>query len=340
MAPRRRARPHKARATAVSDKSEKSPGPRKSSRKAPAKSGTGKSARPPASGKARRAPRLIIVTGVSGSGRASAMRVLEDLGFYCVDNMPVALAESALRLATRRDPELAGVALGIDSRERLFFPQWPRFFSDLERAGYRPEVIFLDAADEVLVRRYSETRRPHPMAESGASVAESIRSERLALAEMHERADRVIDTTALSVHELREVITGSVLGAASGSAMTIALVSFGYKYGIPVGMDLVLDVRFLPNPFFVPGLRPLDGTDKRVRAYVMRHSEARRFITETAHLLGFLVPLYRREGKSYLTIGLGCTGGRHRSPTLALELARRLGKKGVTVQVRHNDIAR
>jgi RNase adapter protein RapZ len=268
------------------------------------------------------------------------MRVLEDLGFYCVDNMPVALAESAMRLATRRDPELLGVALGIDSRERLFFPQWPRFFSDLERAGFRPEVIFLDAADEVLVRRYSETRRPHPMAESGASVAEGIRSERLALAEMRERADRVIDTTALSVHELREVITGSVLGAASGSAMTIALVSFGYKYGIPVGMDLVLDVRFLPNPFFVPGLRPLDGTDGRVRAYVMKHPEARRFIEETARLLGFLVPLYRREGKSYLTIGLGCTGGRHRSPTLALELARRLGKKSVTVQVRHHDIAR
>jgi len=268
------------------------------------------------------------------------MRVLEDLGFYCVDNMPVALAESALRLATRRDPALAGVALGIDSRERLFFPQWPRVFSDLERAGYRPEVIFLDAADEVLVRRYSETRRPHPMAESGASVAEGIRSERLALAEMRERADRVIDTTALSVHELREVITASVLGAASGSAMTIALVSFGYKYGIPVGMDLVLDVRFLPNPFFVPGLRPLDGTDRRVRAYVMKHPEARRFIAETARLLGFLVPLYQREGKSYLTIGLGCTGGRHRSPTLALELARRLEKKGVAIQVRHNDIAR
>jgi UPF0042 nucleotide-binding protein len=268
------------------------------------------------------------------------MRVLEDLGFYCVDNMPVALAESALRLATRRDPELAGVALGIDSRERLFFPQWPRVFSDLERAGYRPEVIFLDAADEVLVRRYSETRRPHPMAESGASVAEGIRSERLALAEMRERADRVIDTTALSVHELRELITASVLGAASGSAMTIALVSFGYKYGIPVGMDLVLDVRFLPNPFFVPGLRPLDGTDRRVRVYVMKHPEARRFIAETARLLGFLMPLYQREGKSYLTIGLGCTGGRHRSPTLALELARRLEKKGVAIQVRHNDIAR
>jgi RNase adapter protein RapZ len=287
-----------------------------------------------------RKSRLIIVTGVSGSGRLSAMRVLEDLGFYCVDNMPVALAESVMRLATRRDPQLVGVALGIDARERLFFPQWPRVFNELERLGFPPEVLFLDASDEVLVRRYSESRRPHPMAESGASVIDGIRSERLALAEMRERANRVIDTSALTVHELREVITTAVLGAASGSAMTIALVSFGYKYGIPVGMDLVLDVRFLPNPFFVPELRPLDGMDKRVHAYVMKQPEARRFVDEIVHLLEFLVPLYRREGKSYLSIGLGCTGGRHRSPTLAAELARRLGLEGVTVQVRNNDITR
>jgi UPF0042 nucleotide-binding protein len=268
------------------------------------------------------------------------MRVLEDLGFYCVDNMPVALAESAMRLAVGRDPQLPGVALGIDARERLFFPQWPRVFNDLERAGFHPEVLFLDAADEVLVRRYSESRRPHPMAESGASVTDGIRNERLALAEMRERADRVIDTSALTVHELRELITAAMLGAASGSSMNIALVSFGYKYGIPVGMDLVLDVRFLPNPFFVPELKPLDGMDERVRDYVMNQPEARRFVDEIVRLLGFLVPLYRREGKSYLTIGLGCTGGRHRSPTLANELAHRLDLNGVAVQVRHNDIAR
>ena len=268
------------------------------------------------------------------------MRVLEDLGFYCVDNLPVALAESVMRLAVERDPQLAGIALGIDARERLFFPQWPRVFNDLERAGFHPEVLFLDAADEVLVRRYSESRRPHPLAESGASVTDSIRNERLALAEMRERADRVVDTSALTVHELREIVTTAVLGSSSGASMTIALVSFGYKYGIPVGMDLVLDVRFLPNPFFVPELKPLDGIDERVRAYVMSQPEARRFVDEIVRLLGFLLPLYRREGKSYLTIGLGCTGGRHRSPTLAKELARRLDLDGVAVQVRHNDIAR
>ena len=292
------------------------------------------------SGAGGQSPRLIIVTGASGSGRASAMRVLEDLGFYCVDNMPIALAESALRLATENDPKLIGVALGIDARERLFFPQWPRVFNDLERAGFHPEVLFLDASDEVLVRRYSESRRPHPMVDGAVSLVDGIRKERLALAEMRERADRVIDTSALSVHELREVVTAAVLGAATGAAMTIAIVSFGYKYGIPLGMDLVLDVRFLPNPFFVPELRPLDGTDARVRDYVMKHAEARRFIDEITNLLGFLVPLYRRESKSYLTIGLGCTGGRHRSPTLADELARQLERQGVAVQVRHHDIAR
>jgi UPF0042 nucleotide-binding protein len=268
------------------------------------------------------------------------MRVLEDLGFYCVDNLPVALAPSVMRLATERDPRLSSVALGIDARERLFFPQWPRVFADLEREGFHPEVLFLDASDEVLVRRYSESRRPHPFAESGASVIEGIRHERLALAEMRERANRVIDTSALSVHELREVVTAAMMAVAGGAAMTIALVSFGYKYGIPVGMDLVLDVRFLPNPFFVPELKPLDGMDARVREYVMRHPEARRFIDELARLLGFLIPLYRREGKSYLTIGLGCTGGRHRSPTLALELAHRLEGESIGVQVRHHDIAR
>jgi UPF0042 nucleotide-binding protein len=285
-------------------------------------------------------PRLIIVTGVSGSGRASAMRVLEDLGFYCVDNLPVALAPNVLRLASGRDPALKGVALGIDSRERLFFPEWPRIFYDLEASGIRPEIIFLDASDDVLARRYSESRRPHPLAESGATVAESIERERLALAEMRERANRVIDTTTLTVHELREVVTAAVLGSGSGSRMAISIVSFGYKYGLPVGMDLVLDVRFIPNPFFVAELRPLTGLDPRVRDYVLAQPEARRFMDEMVKLLEFLIPLYHRESKSYLTIGLGCTGGRHRSPVLARELMNRLQENGLEVAVRDNDISR
>jgi RNase adapter protein RapZ len=285
-------------------------------------------------------PRLIIVTGVSGSGRASAMRVLEDLGFYCVDNLPVALAPNVAMLAAGRDPALQGVALGVDPRERLFFPQWPRIFAELDAAGIHPEVIFLDASDDVLARRYSESRRPHPMAASGATVAESIRAERLALAEMRERANRVIDTTTLTVHELREVVTAAILGASAGSRMAVSIVSFGYKYGQPVGMDVVLDVRFIPNPFFVPDLRPLTGIDPRVREYVMAQPESQRFIDEVGRLFDFLIPLYQREGKSYLTVGLGCTGGRHRSPVLARELMNRLESAGFTSTVRDNDITR
>jgi RNase adapter protein RapZ len=284
--------------------------------------------------------RLIIVTGVSGSGRASAMRVLEDLGFYCVDNLPVALAPSVVELSAHRDPGLKGIALGIDSRERLFFPEWPRFFVELERSGIRPEVLFLDASDEVLARRYSETRRPHPMAESGATVAESIRRERLKLAEIRERATRVIDTTTLTVHELREVVTAAVLGAGTGTSMTISLISFGYKYGMPVGMDLVLDVRFIPNPFFVPELRELTGADQTVRDYVMKQPESGRFVAEVSRMLDFLLPLYRREGKSYLTIGLGCTGGRHRSPVLARAVGEKLRSAGFEVTLRDHDIAK
>jgi UPF0042 nucleotide-binding protein len=285
-------------------------------------------------------PRLIIVTGVSGSGHTSAMRVLEDLDFYCVDNLPVALAPEVLRLAAGLDPGLAGVALGIDARERLFFPQWPRIFSELEADGVHPEIIFLDASDEVLARRYSESRRPHPLAESGSTVAESIGRERLALAEMRDRASRVIDTTTLTIHELREVVMATVLGAAPGSRMAISIVSVGYKYGAPVGMDIILDVRFIPNPFFVPELRPLDGTDPRVRDYVMTQADARKFIDETGRLLDFLIPLYRREGKSYLTVALGCTGGRHRSPVLARAIAERLSQSGFDATVRDAHIAR
>jgi UPF0042 nucleotide-binding protein len=284
--------------------------------------------------------RLIIVTGVSGSGRASAMRVLEDLGFYCVDNLPVALAPAVMKLADGHERAISGVALGVDARERLFFPQWPQTFAELERSGFRPEIVFLDASDEILARRYSESRRPHPMAESGASVADSIRRERLALAEIRERATRIIDTTTLSVHELREVITAAVMGAKGGSRMTVTLVSFGYKYGHPMGLDLVLDVRFIPNPFFIPELRPLTGLDERVREYVLAQPQARRFIDEVARLLDFLLPLYQHEGKSYLTIGLGCTGGRHRSPVLARELRDRLAQAGFETNVRDHDIAR
>ncbi len=283
---------------------------------------------------------LFIVTGVSGSGRGSAMRVLEDLGFYCVDNLPVALARSVVHLVRQHDATIPGVALGIDARERLFFPQWPQAFAELERDGFKPQVIFLNASDDVLARRYSESRRPHPLAEGGMSVVESIRRERLALAEIRERASLVIDTTTTTIHQLREIITAAVLGTRTGSNMTVSLVSFGYKYGHPVGLDLVFDVRFLPNPFFVPELRELTGTDARVRDFVMSQPEARHFVEEVTRLLGFLIPLYRREGKSYLSIGLGCTGGRHRSPVVVRALRDSLAHEGFEVEIRDHDLER
>lgn len=291
-------------------------------------------------GNAVAAPRLIIVTGAAGSGRASAMRVLEDLGFYCVDNLPVGLAPTVVKLVSESRKDFAGLALGIDPREKLFFPQWPAIFSELERERIRPEILFLDASDEVLARRYSESRRPHPMGRGGTSVAESIREERQALAEMRERASRIIDTTATTIHELREIVTAWVRGAATGERMAISIVSFGYKYGIPVGLDLMLDVRFIPNPFFVPELRPLTGLDRRVHEYVMTQIDAVRFVEEVGRLLDMLIPLYRREGKSYLTIGLGCTGGRHRSPVLARAIRDRLCVAGFDAEVRDQDIAR
>lgn len=285
-------------------------------------------------------PRLIIVTGMSGAGHTSAMRVLEDLGFYCVDNVPIALAPTVLRFAHESGKDFAGVALGIDSRQRTFFGQWPVISAELEREGAHPEVLFLDASDEVLARRYSETRRPHPLGQTGKSIVAMIREERTALSEMHERASRVIDTTTTTVHELRERVTAAVIGSTASDRMVISIVSFGYKYGAPVGLDLVLDVRFIPNPFFIPELKPLSGLDMPVHAYVMSKPESRQFIDEVGRMLDFLIPLYRREGKSYLTIGLGCTGGRHRSPALARELRDRLAKSGYQVLVRDQDVAR
>jgi RNase adapter protein RapZ len=284
-------------------------------------------------------PRLLIVTGVAGSGRATAIRVLEDLGFYCVDNLPVVLAGSVIEMALARDPALTGIALGIDARERLFFPDWPRVFAELERRHCRPEIIFLDASDEVLMRRYSETRRPHPMAGGGLSVAQAIRHERQSLAELRDRADRVIDTSALSVHELRELIRAAVLGSSRGAPMVIELVSFGYKYGMPIGLDIVQDVRFIPNPFFVEELRQLTGLDPKVRDWVLAQPAAIEFLRQFQSLLETLLPMYNREGRSYLSLGFGCTGGRHRSPVLAEALRARLAQAGYQASVRHQHIA-
>jgi len=283
---------------------------------------------------------VVIVTGLSGSGKSTAIRVLEDLGFYCIDNLPVVLTPRFIDLCENSEEEISRVALGIDLRERAFLADYPAVIDEIRRAGHHVEIIYLDAADDVLVRRFSETRRPHPLAE-GTNVAAGIRREREKLADLKALADRIIDTTAYTVHQLRDSLRASLQGTVPGEAiMRVFLVSFGYKYGLPTDTDLVLDVRFLPNPFFVDELRALDGTDPAVARYVLDRDETREFLAHTMALLDFALPLYEREGKRYLTVGLGCTGGRHRSVVLVEELERRFAGHGYPIKVQHRDAAR
>jgi UPF0042 nucleotide-binding protein len=281
---------------------------------------------------------LIVVTGLSGSGKSTAIHVLEDLGFYCIDNLPVALIPRFVELWESSREEVRRVALGIDVRERHFLDEAPRVFEELRAGGVALEVLYLEANEDVLVRRFSETRRPHPAAD-GSALVDGIRRERERLRRLREIADRIVDTSALTVHELRGVLRELVERPEAGR-MTISLVSFGYKYGVPTDVDVALDCRFLPNPFFVDELRHRIGTDPAVAAYVLRREETEEFLVRVVDLLEFTLPRYQREGKSYLTIGVGCTGGRHRSIVLVEELRQRLEGHGHRVLVRHRDAER
>jgi UPF0042 nucleotide-binding protein len=282
--------------------------------------------------------RAVVVSGLSGSGKSTALRVLEDLGFYCIDNLPVALLPRFIELWESSREDVGRVALGIDVREGRFLHEVPRVFDELRAAGVDLEVIYLEASDDVLVRRFSETRRPHPAADGGA-LADGIRREREALRTLREMADRIIDTSAFTVHELRAALRARLESPESG-AMTISLVSFGYKYGLPTDADLALDCRFLPNPFFVEDLRPRTGTDPAVAEYVLGRPDAAEFLEHVMALLRFTLPRYQHEGKSYLTIAVGCTGGRHRSVVLVEALRERLTALGHRVLVRHRDLER
>lgn len=282
--------------------------------------------------------RAVVVTGLSGSGKTTALHVLEDLGFYCIDNLPVALVPRFVELWERSREDFSRVALGIDARERHFLADFPRVLDELRRAGVRVEVLYLEAEDAVLQRRFSETRRPHPAADGGTPL-DGIRREREMLRGIREVADRIIDTGAFSVHDLREELRGLLAAPAHGT-MTISLVSFGYKHGTPTDADVMVDGRFLTNPFFVEELRHRIGTDPAVAAYVLEQEEAQEFLRRLLALLEFTIPRYQREGKSYLTIAVGCTGGRHRSVVLAEELRRRLEAQGHRVQLRHRDAER
>jgi UPF0042 nucleotide-binding protein len=281
---------------------------------------------------------LVVVTGLSGSGKSTAIHVLEDLGFYCIDNLPVALIPRVVELWESSQEEVRRVALGVDARERHFLDQVPTVFAELRTRGVALEVLYLEASDDVLLRRFSETRRPHPAAEGGSAV-DGIRREREKLRALREASDRIIDTSGLTVHELRATLRDLIERTDTG-AMTVALLSFGYKHGLPTDADLVLDCRFLPNPFFVEELRHQIGTDQAVADYVLGRDETREFLQRITALLDFTLPRYQREGKSYLTIALGCTGGRHRSIALVEELRRLLDARGYRVLVRHRDVER
>ena len=282
---------------------------------------------------------VVIVSGLSGSGKSTAIHVLEDLGYYCIDNLPAVLILRFLELCKQSLESIDRVALGVDVRERQFFAEHPRVLDELRGAGFSVQILFLDSSDDVLVRRFSETRRPHPLA-GGGGPTEGIRREREQLAWLRERADRIIDTSALTVHQLRDELTRHYRDPHAGDQLTVILTSFGYKFGIPTEADMVLDARFLANPFFVEELREHSGQEAAVADYVFGREEAREFLRRIEDLLTFTIPLFRHEGKTYLTIGIGCTGGRHRSVALVERLAGRLRQAGQRVELRHRDLQR
>jgi RNase adapter protein RapZ len=283
---------------------------------------------------------LVVITGLSGSGKSLAANCLEDLGYFCVDNLPVLLIPPFYELVQRGGEHIRKAALVIDVRERAFLGQFPAMLEDLRGRAAPVSVLFFDCSDELLKRRFSETRRPHPMQADAETLEDAIRRERKALEPLRNVSDRVIDTTRFSAHELRAFLKNVFGAPTGGAALVVHVVSFGFKYGAPAEADLVFDVRFLPNPYFVDELRPLDGTDPRVREFLDRQEDTSEFMDRLKGFLDFLVPLYAAEGKSYLTVGLGCTGGKHRSVALAEELRHHLQARDINASVSHRDLGR
>lgn len=284
--------------------------------------------------------RFVVLTGLSGSGKSQAIRALEDLGYFCVDNLPVSLLPMLAQLTLRAGSDFSRAAVVVDVREGKMLDEFPRIYKKLRTTrNLNPALIFLEASERTLVRRFSETRRPHPLAPDRSAI-EGIREEREAMRPIRRMADHIVDTSEMTVHELRQTFTGVASGRAPGAQLVVTVLSFGFKHGIPVDSDLLFDVRFLPNPHFVPSLRPHTGRDAKIRRYLDRSSATHEFLEHTLNLLKFLVPQYVAEGKSYLTIGIGCTGGRHRSVAIAEALRKGLsGLSGVRIRVKHRDIA-
>ena len=283
---------------------------------------------------------FIIVTGLSGSGMSSATNAFEDLGYFCVDNLPVTMLSTFARLLVPGEEEVPPIrraALVINIREGRFLDQFQTEFGKLEKRGLKPFIIFFEASNEVLQRRFSETRRPHP-AKDGKSLISSIEEERVAMEPVRLLADLIIDTSEHTVHSLRRLLVLRFSSTPDGTPLRVQVVSFGHKFGTPRDLDLMFDVRHLPNPYFDRKLKSFTGEDKRIVAFLDRFPEVKETVDRFSDLLHYLLPFYKREGKSYLTIGIGCTGGKHRSVMVASRLARSLKQEGYDVSVNHRDM--
>jgi UPF0042 nucleotide-binding protein len=280
---------------------------------------------------------IFIITGLSGSGKSTAIAALEDAGFYCVDNMPVDLLPKFLDLPIERDSEIAGIALVMDLREKGFLARYNPIFNELKRKGYHFEILFLEAGEDILIQRYSTTRRQHPLSQ-GKNVRDGIRAEKEQLKDLRSAANWIIDTSKFNVHELKAKILDFAQKSKKLVPMRIHVFSFGFKYGIPNDADLIMDVRFLANPYFIPELKDLNGETEAIRDFVLNHDETRAFLKKYLDLLDFLIPLYKKEGKAYLTIAIGCTGGRHRSVTIARSIFEHIHKLEKTAEITHRDL--
>ncbi|MDX1762950.1 MAG: RNase adapter RapZ [bacterium] len=283
-------------------------------------------------------PDLIIISGISGSGKSTTVRQFEDMGFFCVDNLPTELIPKFLELCGQRGNEIDKVALVVDVREKKFLTKYREVLSNIGEMGFHYQVLFLDASDDVLIRRFSETRRKHPLAET--SVREGLALERRLLADVKESAHNVIDTSDFSIHDLRNTLQKHFGGPVWSGRMAISLVAFGFKYRIANNADLVFDVRFLPNPYFVDGLKHLTGKDEAVIRYVLDMDETQEFLKRLYDFVDYLLPRYVAEGKSYLTLGFGCTGGRHRSVVIADAVKKHLETQGFDASIWCRDIER
>lgn len=282
--------------------------------------------------------KLIIITGLSGSGKSTAIAAFEDSDFYCVDNMPVDLLPKFLELPIEEHAfEIAGLVFVMDLREKGFLSKYSSVFESIRQKGYNFEILFLEADEKILLQRYSQTRRQHPLSQN-KSLLDGIKAEKEQLKDLREKADRVINTSYCNVHELKSIIFNIAQESRKPVPMRISIQSFGFKYGVPHGADLIMDVRFLENPFFIPELKDLDGEDEEVKDFVLNNDKARVFLQKYLDLLEYLIPLYEKERRAYLTIAVGCTGGRHRSVVIAQYIYESIDKPGKQVGITHRDI--